>query len=97
MSDTSAVTTIYTNAIRCSPVPEEVILDFGLNTSENPSPTEPIKLTHRVVMNYYTAKRLMLLLMGVVQRHEGMFGVLEVDVAKRIRGVRPGLPQPPKA
>lgn len=91
-ADTSAVTTIYTNACRCSAMPEEIILDFGLNTSMDPKPVEPVRLTHRLVMNFYTAKRLMGLLMHIIKMHEDSFGVLELDFNKR---VRPGKSPPP--
>ena len=57
--DSSALSTIYTNFCHVTFTPEELILDFGLNTQTPPSPNQPIKLTHRVVMNFYTAKRLM--------------------------------------
>ena len=91
-ADASAVTTIYTNACRCNFTPEEIILDFGLNTTMVPNPNEPVKLTHRIVMNFYTAKRLMGLLMNIIQHHENNFGVLELDFQKRMRGGRPVTP-----
>jgi hypothetical protein len=43
-------------------------------------PTEPIKLSTRLVMNFYTAKRLLNALQFAVQRHESFFGVVEVDL-----------------
>jgi hypothetical protein len=78
-----------------SVTPEELVLDFGLNTQITPTPSEPIKLTHRVVMNFYTAKRLMNALMGVVGQHENAYGVLELDFQRRARNVpRPPAPRP---
>ncbi len=44
-----------------------------------------ITLTHRLVMNFYTAKRLGELLRAAVTRHEQVFGVLELDVNRRLR------------
>ncbi len=88
-TDSGAISTVYTNFCRVSVTPEELILDFGLNTQMMPNPTEPIKLSHRVVMNFYTAKRLLGALMNVVQQHEGSFGALELDFQKRTRGGRP--------
>ncbi|MCC7204369.1 MAG: DUF3467 domain-containing protein [Phycisphaeraceae bacterium] len=41
------------------------------------------KLNNRVVMNYYTAKRLALLLGQVVTRHEERFGELKLNAAER--------------
>ena len=69
----------------------ELVLDFGLNPQISPAPTEPVKLTHRVVMNFFTAKRLLLALNNVVVQHENAYGALELDFQKRIRTTpRPG-------
>jgi hypothetical protein len=89
--DTTAMTSGYTNWYRVTGTPEELILDFGLNPQMGQMPTEPIKLTQRLVMNFFTAKRLLGALQFAVQRHESFFGVLEVDVQKRVRG----FPVPP--
>jgi len=90
-TDYSHLSTIYTNFCRVSVTPEELVLDFGLNTQITPTPTEPIKLTHRVVMNFFTAKRLMNALIGVVSQHENAYGALELDFQKRVRQMaRPG-------
>ncbi len=48
-------------------------------------PKDPIHVTQRVVMNFYTAKRLLAALQMSVQRHEAVFGVLETDIQKRLR------------
>jgi hypothetical protein len=88
--DTGAVGSSYTNWYRVTGTPEELILDFGLNPQMGQVPTETIKLTQRLVMNFYTAKRLLGALQFAVQRHESFFGVLEVDVQKRIRGIPGG-------
>jgi hypothetical protein len=94
-TDTSSISTVYTNFCHVSITPEELILDFGLNTQMTPTPSEAIKLTHRVVMNFFTAKRLMNALHFAVSRHESAFGALELDFNKRVRnpqglgGMRP--------
>ena len=85
--DTSELSTIYTNFCHVTFLPEELILDFGLNTQMSPNPTEAIKLTHRVVMNFYTAKRLMNALLGVVSQYENTYGVLELDFQRRARNI----------
>ncbi|MBM3996720.1 MAG: DUF3467 domain-containing protein [Planctomycetes bacterium] len=95
VTDASEISTVYTNFCRVNMTPEELVLDFGLNTSMIPNPNETIKLSHRVVMNFFTAKRLLLALMNVVQQHENAFGALELDFQKRARGGRPVMqPQP---
>lgn len=75
---------IYANFARVTGSPEELILDFGLNPSPFGTQQHPIKLTQRIVMNFYTAKRLLAALGMAVQRHEQAFGVLETDVNKRV-------------
>ena len=87
--DAAGMSSGYTNWYRVTGTSEEVILDFGLNAQMGQMPTEAIKLTHRVVMNFWTAKRLLGALSFAVQRHEQFFGVLEVDVAKRAGGGPP--------
>jgi len=93
-TDASRISAVYTNFCRVSVTPEELILDFGLNTQLTPSPAaESINLSHRVVMNFYTAKRVMNALLGVVSQHENAYGVLELDFNRRARsaaGQRPG-------
>jgi hypothetical protein len=83
--DASSLSTVYANFCRVTGTPEELILDFGLNTQMTPVAAEPIKLTHRLVTNYYTAKRLLGALHMAIQQHESVYGVLEVDVQKRVR------------
>ncbi|MFM8406684.1 MAG: DUF3467 domain-containing protein, partial [Pirellulaceae bacterium] len=45
----------------------------------------PIVVKQRIIMNFYTAKRLLAALQMSVQRHEAVFGVLETDINKRLR------------
>jgi hypothetical protein len=89
--DTSGLSTAYANFCRVTGTPEELVLDFGLNTQMTPVPAEPVKLTHRLVVNYFTAKRLLGALHMAVQQHENVYGVLETDIQKRVRAQqRPG-------
>jgi hypothetical protein len=92
-TDYSQLSTVYANFARVNVTPEELALDFGLNTQITPDPSNVIKLTHRVVMNFYTAKRLMNALLGVISQYENTYGVLELDFQRRAR--TPGAPQPP--
>jgi len=75
----------YANFCRVTGAPEELIIDFGLNTQPFGMPTEPIVVTQRIVTNLYTAKRLLHVLQLTVQRHEATFGAIETDVQKRAR------------
>lgn len=83
--DSSNLSTIYANFCRVTGTPEELVLDFGLNTQMAPVATEPVKLTHRLIVNYFTAKRLLGALHMAVQQHEAVYGVLETDIQKRAR------------
>jgi uncharacterized protein DUF3467 len=84
---------LYANFCRVTGTPEELILDFGLNAQPFGVPTEPVDVKHRIVVNYYTAKRMLQALHMSVQRHEQAFGVLETDVQKRVVAGRGGRPQ----
>lgn len=83
--DDSKAIASYANFCRVTGTPEELIIDFGLNPQPFGIPTEPIPITQRIVTNFYTAKRLLHALQLTIQRHEATFGVLEIDVQKRIR------------
>lgn len=74
----------YANFCRVTGTPEELILDFGLNSQPYGVPTDPVEVKQRIVTNYYTAKRMLQALHMSVQRHEQAFGVLETDVQKRV-------------
>jgi uncharacterized protein DUF3467 len=77
---------LYANFCRVTGTPEELILDFGLNAQPFGMPTEPVEVKQRIVVNYFTAKRMLQALHLSVQRHEQAFGVLETDVQKRVVG-----------
>ena len=86
--DDDAANATYANFCRVTGSPEELIVDFGLNPQPIGVPKEAIKVNQRIVLNFYTAKRLLAALQMSVARHESVFGVLETDINKR---VRPGL------
>ncbi len=85
--DDSGVTTHYANFCRISSTPEELILDLGLN----PSPMSPgkanVAITERIILNHYTAKRLLSALAATLHQHERVFGTLETDVRRRLQGI----------
>ena len=78
----------YANFCRVTGSPEELIVDFGLNPQPVGVPKDPIQVKQRIILNFFTAKRLLAALQMSVARHESVFGVLETDINKR---VRPGL------
>ncbi len=83
--DDSKATACYANFCRVTGTPEELIIDFGVNSQPFGVPTSPIPVTQRIITNFYTAKRMLHALTLTIQRHEAAFGVLETDVQKRVR------------
>jgi hypothetical protein len=75
----------YANFCRVTGTPEELIIDFGLNTQPVGVPTNPIVVSERIVTNFYTAKRMLVALHATIQRHEQIFGVIETDIQKRVK------------
>jgi hypothetical protein len=85
--DTEHMTLTYANFFRVTGTPEELVLDFGLNTQQMTASGTPeaVRLNQRLVMSFYTAKRLLNALQWAVSRYEGNFGILETDFQKRLR------------
>src|SRR3954453_2642336 len=81
--DDSGVLPSYSNFCRVPATPEEVILDFGLNPQPFATGRQDVKAIQRIVMNFYTSKRLLTALGMTIQRHEGTFGAIELDVRRR--------------
>ncbi|MHC4403923.1 MAG: DUF3467 domain-containing protein [Planctomycetota bacterium] len=93
--DDSQAVASYSNFCRVTGTPEELIIDFGLNPQPVGVPTEPIRVSQRIITNFYTAKRMLQVLQTTVQRHEATFGALEIDVQRRVQPGAIGQPQPP--
>ena len=84
----------YVNFVQAHLNADEVYLDLGtFSQVVTPAGPEAINLTHRIIMNYVTAKRLADLLRAAVARHEQMFGVVELDPSRRLRNPPPQRPQ----
>jgi hypothetical protein len=81
--------TAYSNFARVTATPEEVIIDFGLNPNPFLQGKQEVSVAQRLIMNFYTAKRLCSALMMTLQRHEATFGSVELDVRRRAQ-VPPG-------
>ena len=91
--DDSGTLPSYSNFCRVTATPEEVILDFGLNPQPFAQGRQDVKANQRIVMNFYTAKRLLTALGMTIQRHEGTFGSIELDVRRRATSPT-GAPRP---
>ncbi len=79
----------YANFCRVTGSPEELIVDFGLNAQPMGTNDQPVDITQRIVLNFYTAKRLLHALHVSVQRHEKVFGNIETDIQKRVIDQQP--------
>jgi hypothetical protein len=83
----------YSNFARVTATPEEVIVDFALNPNPFVQGKHEVKITNRLIMNFYTAKRLCRALVATLQRIEASFGPIELDVQRRVQGAQtPGAP-----
>ena len=70
----------YANVCNVTSTREEVVMLFGLNQAWNRGQKEvTIQLTDRIIVSPYAAKRLALLLEGVVKEYEKRFGALNVE------------------
>jgi hypothetical protein len=85
MNEANAVSS-YANFCRVTGSPEELIVDFGLNSQPVGAGDRSIQVSQRIVVNFFTAKRLLHALHVAVHRHEELFGNIETDVQKRIVG-----------
>jgi Protein of unknown function (DUF3467) len=70
----------YANVCNVTSTREEVVMLFGINQAWNRGQKEvTIQLTDRIIISPYAAKRLALLLDGVMKEYENRFGALAVD------------------
>jgi hypothetical protein len=87
----------YANAFRNSASADEIVLDLGMNRvtptardkqgkvpEGQPSADIVFEVNAAVVMNYYTAKRLAIMLSQTVRQHEEQFGELKLNAAERM-------------
>ena len=78
--DDSNMKSSYANVCNVTSTREEVVMLFGMNQAWNRGQKEvTIQLTDRIVISPYAAKRLSLLLSGVVKEYESRFGALNIE------------------
>jgi len=79
--DDSNMRSGYANVCNVTSTREEVVLLFGINQAWNRGQKEvTIQLTDRIIVSPYAAKRLGMLLDGVLKEYEKRFGALNVEV-----------------
>jgi len=78
--DDSNMKSSYANVCNVTSTREEVVMLFGMNQAWNRGQKEvTIHLTDRIVVSPYAAKRLSMLLGGVVKEYESRFGTLNIE------------------
>jgi hypothetical protein len=77
--DDSSMSTSYANVCNVTGTREEVGLLFGTNQTLYTGQKEvTVKVTNRIVLSPYAAKRLQLLLGEVIKQYESRFGELDI-------------------
>ncbi len=77
--DHSGMSTSYANVVNVSSTREEVTLLFGTNqTWHTGQPELTVKLSDRIIISPFAAKRLLALLQNVVTQYETRFGKLDI-------------------
>jgi hypothetical protein len=70
----------YANVCNVTSTREEVVMLFGINQAWNRGQKEvTIQLTDRIIVSPYAAKRLAMLMQGVIKEYEKRFGVLNME------------------
>ena len=83
---TEGVQPTYANLCRVTSTPEEIIMDFAINPNAfGKVLDEPLRLNHRIIMNYHAAKRVAIILNETIRRHESAYGQIELDPRKRVQ------------
>jgi hypothetical protein len=80
----------YANLFKVSAVREEVVLLFGERQSLDKDEKE-VRLTNRILLNPFTAKRLLTALQSAIQKYESTYGPVDekVSIQNRQRTVPP--------
>jgi predicted component of type VI protein secretion system len=77
---------VYSNVCRVGATPEEIFVDFAINLQNQETPGVAVmEVSTRVLMNFYSAKRLALALSQAVQQFESRFGTLELNPTRRLK------------
>jgi hypothetical protein len=78
--DGSGLQTYYANDVQIIQNRREVVLESRLTPDDSAAPAPALRPGCRVVLNYYTAKRLVVALQQAVREHEVSYGTIESDV-----------------
>ncbi len=79
--DDSGMSTTYANVCNVTGNREEVGLLFGTNQTLYSGQKEvTVKVTNRIVLSPFAAKRLLKLMENVIRQYENRFGTLEIGI-----------------
>lgn len=86
--DDTKMVTNFANVVNVTSTREEVTLFFGTNQTWNVTDEQQVKveLTNRVILTPFAAKRLLMLVGGLLKEYESRYGMLEIETG----GQRPG-------
>jgi hypothetical protein len=77
--DDSNMRSVYANVSNVAGGREEIVLLFGMNEAWHAGQKEvKVQLTDRIVLSPFAAKRLSVVLNGVIQDYEKRYGVLDI-------------------
>ncbi len=81
--DDSSMRSSYANVVNVAGTKEEIVFLFGMNQAWHSGQKEvKVQLSDRIVLSPYAAKRLALLLNGVLQDYEKRHGKLEIEARR---------------
>ena len=82
--DDSNMRSSYANVVNATSSREEVTVFFGTNQTWNASDDAfTVRLSERIILNPFAAKRLILLLGAVLKEYESRYGVLDLEAQAR--------------
>ncbi len=85
--DGSNMRSVYANVINAQGTREEIVLFFGMNQAWDAAQKEmTVQVTDRIVLSPYAAKRLSILLDGVVRNYESKYGKLDIEPPRPAEG-----------
>lgn len=79
----ASMATNFANVVNVQGTREQIEFLFGTNRSWETRSEGPVQvdLTNRIIMTPYAAKRLQMILTGVLREYEARHGILKVDEA----------------
>ncbi len=84
--DDSNMRSSYANVVNATSSREEVTIFFGTNQTWNATDDEfTVRLTERIILNPFAAKRLMTLLGSLLKEYESRYGVLDIETQQKSR------------